>query len=260
MPAPAPRLARRLVPLLLLAANAACVSVAATTSDAPAPSAPSAGAGAGEAALPSIRWTRSSAEHRAIFLQTYRMATEELERRAAGRAAGSWGVILDADETVIDNAQYQQERARAGLPYSDESWNDWVRREAATALPGAAEFVASVRALGGRAVIVTNRDAVVCDATRANLRALGIAVDAVLCREPGPSDKNPRFRAVASGSAPSPLPPLEVVMWVGDNVGDFPGQTQAIREGPDAAFAEFGRAWVVLPNPMYGSWERNPLP
>ena len=69
-----------------------------------------------------------------------------------------------------------------------------------------------------------------------------------------------RFRAVQAGTAPSPLPPLEVVMWVGDNVGDFPGATQAIRTQPQAAFAEFGRGWFVLPNPMYGSWERTPLP
>ena len=248
------RVARRLLPLLVVAvAPAACVSVASTTAT-PAP------AVVADTAFPSIRWTRSSAEHRAIFLQTYRLATERLEQHAAGRAAGTWAVILDADETVLDNAQYQQERARAGLPYSDESWNAWVRREAATVLPGAAEFVARVRTLGGRAVIVTNRDASVCDPTRANLRALGIAVDAVLCREPGPSDKNPRFRAVQAGAAPSPLPALAVVMWVGDNVGDFPGGSQALRTQPASAFAEFGRTWIVLPNPMYGSWERTPLP
>ena len=251
---------RRLRPLLaaVLAAPLACASGVATTTR-PSPDATVAAAAA-DTAFPSIRWTRSSAEHRAIFLQTYRLATEELERRAAGRAAGTWAVILDADETVLDNAQYQQERARAGLGYTDESWNAWVRREAATALPGASEFVARVRALGGRAVIVTNRDASVCDPTRANLRALGVAVDAVLCREPGPSDKNPRFRAVQAGAAPSPLPALAVVMWVGDNIGDFPGLSQAIRTEPATAFAEFGRTYVVLPNPMYGSWERNPLP
>ena len=247
---------RALRPLLALAlaAPSACAPAAA-----PAPPAPAAVAAA-DTTFPSIRWTRSSAEHRAIFLQTYRLATEELERRAAGRSAGTWAVVLDADETVLDNAQYQQERARAGLGYTDESWNAWVRREEAAALPGAAEFVARVRALGGRAVIVTNRDASVCDPTQANLRALGIAVDAVLCRAPGPGDKNPRFRAVQTGTAPSPLPPLAVVMWVGDNIQDFPGQSQAIRTGPAAAFAEFGRAYIVLPNPMYGSWERTPLP
>ena len=242
-----------LLALLALAPLACAPAAAPAVATAPA-------AAAADTAFPSVRWTRSSAEHRAVFLQTYRLATEELERRAAGRAPGSWAVILDADETVLDNAQYQQERARAGLPYTDESWNEWVRREDAAALPGAAAFTARVRALGGRVVFVTNRDEQVCGPTRANLQALGIPADAVLCRMPGPSDKNPRFAAVQAGTAPSPLPALAVVMWVGDNIGDFPGQTQAIRSGPESAFAEFGRGWIVLPNPMYGSWERNPLP
>ena len=33
--------------------------------------------------------------------------------------------------------------------------------------------------------------------------------------------------------------------------------TQAIRERGDDAFADFGARFFVLPNPMYGSWERN---
>jgi len=50
------------------------------------------------------------------------------------------------------------------------------------------------------------------------------------------------------------------VMWVGDNIQDFPRLRQDIRSSSDSAFAEFGDRFIVLPNPMYGSWERNPLP
>jgi len=103
---------------------------------------------------------------------------------------------------------------------------------------------------------VTNRAQAVCGDTRANLDAAGITTDLVLCKQPGQSDKNPRFDAVAAGTPPSTLPPLTVLMWIGDNIQDFPGTTQAIRELPDSAFERFGRAWIVLPNPMYGSWER----
>jgi predicted secreted acid phosphatase len=130
---------------------------------------------------------------------------------------------------------------------------------AAPALPGAAAFVAEVRRLGGHVVIVTNRDVAVCDATRANLSSIGINAAAVLCQPPGPSDKNPRFEAVARGGAADGLPPLRVVMYIGDNVRDFPGLTQAIRTAPASAFDEFGRSWFLLPNPMYGSWESNPV-
>ena len=56
------------------------------------------------------------------------------------------------------------------------------------------------------------------------------------------------------------LPPLDVLMWVGDNIQDFPRLTQSIRTAADSAFADFGETYIALPNPMYGSWERNQLP
>ncbi|HEX6629963.1 MAG TPA: HAD family acid phosphatase [Gemmatimonadaceae bacterium] len=238
--------ASRLATILLVTA---CAAPPATTTT-PAPAAP--------AAVPhDIHWVRGSAEHRALFVQVYRNAQARLEREAGGLPGGEWAVILDADETVLDNSLYQLEQARAGLPYSDSTWNAWVRREAAPALPGAAAFTDRVRALGGRVVIVTNRAPEVCEPTRRNLRAVGIAADLVLC---GSGDKNPRFDAVARGAAPSTLPPLRIVMWVGDNIQDFPGAGQALRTAPDSALAAVGRSWIVLPNPMYGSWERTPLP
>jgi predicted secreted acid phosphatase len=80
----------------------------------------------------------------------------------------------------------------------------------------------------------------------------------MLCKpDGGPSDKGPRFEAVARGTTPLGLPPLEVVAFLGDNIRDFPGQSQAIRKENDEAFASFGARFFVLPNPMYGSWEAN---
>lgn len=247
--------------LVLLAAAAAACAPAAPPASTPAPvavAAPAAPAAAAE--LPrDIHWFRNAAEQRAAFVQAYRLAGDQLRQLSAGKAAGTWAVILDADETVLDNSTYQKERAAIGASFTPESWNDWVRRAAAPALPGAAEFIRSVRERGGRVVIVTNRDEIVCDETRENLRRLAITVDGVLCKPEGPSDKNPRFAAVQRGTAVPGLPVLEVLMWVGDNIGDFPGLSQAIRLQPEAAFERFGRTFIVLPNPMYGSWERNPM-
>ena len=117
------------------------------------------------------------------------------------------------------------------------------------------------RELGGRVVIVTNREQAQCDVTRANLQRVGIAADAVLCKtDPSNSFKDARFEAVAAGTAPSTLPALRVVMWVGDNIQDFPRLRQDLRAQSDSAFADFGDRFFLLPNPMYGSWERNALP
>jgi acid phosphatase len=204
-----------------------------------------------------VRWTRDSAEHRALFLQVYREAAAQVEREAAGRAPGAWAVVLDADETVLDNSLYQLERAREGRPFDAASWRAWTARREAVPLPGAAAFLSRVRALGGKIAIVTNRTVTECPDTEAVFRAHALPYDVMLCKpDGGPSDKNPRFEAVARGTAG--LPPLDVVAFVGDNVQDFPGQGQALRKEPDEAFAPFGARFFVLPNPMYGSWERNP--
>jgi 5'-nucleotidase (lipoprotein e(P4) family) len=175
---------------------------------------------------------------------------------AADRPRGSWAVILDADETVLDNSEYQRRIALRGERFDVNTWNDWVREEAADSLPGAAGFIRTVREVGGRVAIVTNRDDVVCDPTRRNLEALGITVDVVLCQAPDASAKSGRFQAVRDGTTGTTLPPLDVLMYVGDNIQDFPDRTQQIRTDL-GAYAEFGRSWFLLPNPMYGSWERN---
>jgi 5'-nucleotidase (lipoprotein e(P4) family) len=200
-----------------------------------------------------IRWVRDSAEYEAAVRQTYLMAEDHVERAAAGRAAGTWGVVLDADETTISNLAYQIEQA--GRPYEETSWQAWVKRREATALPGAAAFLARVRALGGRIAIVTNRREAVCADTRAVFEARGLAYDMMLCRT-DTGDKNPRFAAVQSGLLPSTLPPLTVVAFVGDNILDFPQLSQAIKGGGDDAFNAFGSRFFVIPNPMYGSWVR----
>jgi 5'-nucleotidase (lipoprotein e(P4) family) len=203
----------------------------------------------------SIRWVRDSAEFRALVAQTYRDAATSVASAAASRKAGSWAVILDADETVISNLQYQIERAQAGLAYSSESWRAWVLRREATPLPGAAAFLARVHELGGYIAIVTNRLQSECADTEAVFKTYKLTYDAMLCRpDDSSSDKNPRFAAVAAGTALTGGTPRDVVAFVGDNILDFPRLTQAAKA--DAVAIEgFGVKYFMLPNPMYGSWQ-----
>lgn len=223
---------------------------------APVTTAPAAASAAAQTTPDSIKWVRSSAEYHAALNQVYRLATARVEQAAAGKPAGTWGVILDADETILDNSLYQLERAKLGLAFSAESWNAWVKRREALPLPGAASFLSRVRALGGRIAIVTNRLQSECDDTRAVFDANKLAFDAMLCRVDGtPSDKNPRFEAVAAGRSPASTTPLEIVAYVGDNILDFPKLSQALRAQGAPAFADFGVRYFLVPNPMYGSWQ-----
>jgi 5'-nucleotidase (lipoprotein e(P4) family) len=205
-----------------------------------------------------LHWFRNSAEMRGIYLEVYRAAGEQLDKVAAQTAPQTWAVILDADETVIDNSTFQVELNATNAVYSEAAWNGWVLREAATALPGAVDFTRLVHRLGGRVVIVTNRDSSYCEPTRENLAKDSIEADLVLCRPTPSGDKNPRFLSVINGTASPSLPALKVLMWVGDNIQDFPNLTQSLRDRNEIDYSQFGREYFLLPNPMYGSWEKVP--
>lgn len=243
--------------LLAIATLSACTrapSSAPTPATGPA-TGPAMGATAARPLPNDVRWVRISAEYRALTHQAYQVAAERLPELSRNLAAQSWAVILDADETVLDNSEYQRRRALVDSGFTPATWAMWVNERAAPAVPGAVEFTRRVHALGGRVVIVTNRSVEQCDATRVNLRSVSIDADVVLCQPAGEGDKNPRFQRVQDGTAVSGVPPLSVVAWVGDNILDFPGMSQSARTDP-RALAEFGKRYFILPNPMYGSWQQ----
>jgi 5'-nucleotidase (lipoprotein e(P4) family) len=216
------------------------------------------GASAQQAAR-DVHWVRDSAEHEALFLEVYHAAAARVDQLSADLPGGTWAVILDADETILDNSAYYRGVADGRQRDDDASFVAWARRASSPALPGSAEFIAHVQSLGGVVVVVTNRIPSICEDTRKNLKKLKLDVDAVLCRTSGSNDKNPRFDAVQNGTTDAGLPPLNVLLWVGDNIEDFPHLTQGSRAKGDAALADFGVRFFLLPNPMYGSWEGNPV-
>lgn len=204
-----------------------------------------------------IRWYQRSAERRALTAQAYTVATAKVAAKvAAPGAPTNWGVVLDIDETTLNNSAYQRARADLGLGYSPASWTTWVNAKAATPIDGALAFTRKVKQLGGRVVFVSNRTAAECAATEDNLAAKGFSYDAILCRTAA-SEKNTRFMSVQNGTAKPGMPALQVLAFVGDNIQDFPVLTQDVRTQPESALAGFGENLFLLPNPMYGSWEKN---
>jgi len=217
------------------------------------------GAGTGDACdmIRATHWSRNSAEHKAAFLQTYTLATVALEAQVPTFEPERWAVALDADETILDNSEYQKEREAECKGYTSGSWRAWVLRREAKALPGAQAFLRRVDELGGVIAVVTNRDEAECPATMDNFRALDLPFDLMLCQT-GPGEKEPRWETIQKGTASPEYPPLKIVMWMGDNIGDFPDLDQSVREKGAEAFEPFGTRYFVVPNPMYGSWQRNP--
>jgi acid phosphatase len=266
--------------LVLALALAGCGSVATRDSGAAsaAPAPPEMPVAAGPAAndnLNAVAWVQASSEYRLLAEQTYRSATAQLDRALATK---DWdalvpserinpptglppAVIVDIDETVLDNSPYQARLVRDGGHYDEVTWDAWVREERAAPVPGALEFARAADARGITVFYVSNRAEHLQDATLANLRKAGFPLDAPEqflglgfvvdgCEQHG-SEKSCRRRWVGRTH--------RVLIQVGDQLGDMLGIVANTRAGREEAAAPyrgwFGERWFMLPNPTYGSWE-----
>jgi acid phosphatase len=220
--------------------------------------------------LNAVTWVQTAAEYRASAIQTYRAAEASMLR---GMADKNWtaaieqrrlvpdlplAVVLDLDETVLDNSTFQARLTATGGVFNDEGWQKWVGEKKAGLVPGAREFLLAAHAHGVAAFYVTNR---VCDpnkaddATVAVLRAhhLPFRPERLLCKT-DTSDKGARRTLVAAGN--------RILLLIGDDLNDFASLTReqanvADRLATVDAFSRYwGERWFVLPNPTYGSWER----
>lgn len=177
---------------------------------------------------PSTAWVANSPEWRAEAEQVFTEATAHVASVEASLPDGSWGVILDLDETVLNNVQYQIERDLAGESFSDQSWFAWTQREEATLVPGAEAFIERVNALGGHVAFVTNRRDTEQLATENNLQSHGLIRNedfrVLLTRAlpSAPSNKDTRFALVAPMLAAQGYPDVEIIAYVGDGNGDKP--------------------------------------
>ncbi len=225
--------------------------------------------------LNAVAWLQTSVEARLLYEQAYRAATDRLEaalrdkrwdalpkeERTNKYAKLKPAVVLDVDETVLDNSPYQARLIRDGHDYDEASWADWVHERAARALPGSLAFAKAAAKKGIRVIYLSNRAQDLNDDTLANLRALGfpVADDSVFlglgtyvkdCEQNG-SEKTCRRQLVGHN--------YRVLMQFGDQLGDFVQVLANTPDGRAAAIAPYagwiGERWFVLPNPTYGSWE-----
>jgi len=195
-----------------------------------------------------VRWVRQSAEHRTLCEQLFRQATVAILRQVKmEKGSKNLAVVVDLDETVLDNSLYQVERWKAGLSFTQDSWSDWVNRKEAGLVPGAKAFLSTVRKKGVRVVFLSNRMNHNLEPTRVNLQALGVLdpKDLFLLRLDKNDLKEVRRKEVTDGTGRmKKVGPLHVIGYLGDQMGDFPSDVSK----------EFGRINFLLPNPMYGKW------
>ncbi len=223
--------------------------------------------------LHSLLWVQTSAEYHVLSSTTYRQAGEALDRAlqdhtrtAALEQVGDFAnqppaVILDLDETVLDNSPFEGRLVTQRTTFSPSAWDDWIREADARAVPGALDFLAQAHSKGVAILFITNRHAGQESSTRENLEKLGVSLpkdlDTVLTEgEPPfnwPSDKSSRRQYLARR--------FRILLLIGDDLGDFlPGARDSPEQRVRLArehHERWGRSWFLLPNPMYGSWERS---
>lgn len=217
-------------------------------------------------------WVQNSAEYEAISKQIYATALRNL---SLAKEDSYWSaipgkendavrklppaIIMDVDETVLDNSPFQARMIKSGKSYNTEDWNAWVKEKKAEAVPGADEFARYADEQGIQIFYITNRSHDVEDATRENLISEGFPVsgsmDNILTkgeRSNWTSEKVNRRQFISRN--------FRVIMLFGDDLNDFISAKNISREQRSRLTAEyseyFGRKWFILPNPVYGSWEQ----
>lgn len=217
-----------------------------------------------------VLYAQSSAEYEANNLQTYAGAKLALEKALANK---NWtaaieqkedfsekppAVILDIDETVLNNIPFQARSIIKGESYPN-GWVEWMLEEASTSVAGVYEFLKYADSKGIKIFYVTNRIAIAEEATRNNLKKLGLPFDTdrdvlLMKNENGwTSDKVSRRELIAQD--------YRILLLIGDQLGDFISLEEATagmdsRKEIASKYEEmWGKKWFMITNPIYGRWE-----
>jgi 5'-nucleotidase (lipoprotein e(P4) family) len=202
-------------------------------------------------------WYSRTAEMRACYYQAYNIAQLRLDNYLSNKYTDltkKMAVVVDIDETVLDNTPFENKCIETGKGYSGEAWVKWTGLGKAKALPGALEFLQYAKSKKVEVFYVSNRKTPERQSTLKNLDSLGFpfADTTHLVLRTKESSKEERRLKIAVD--------YDIIMYVGDNIADFDGIFE--KRGDDLGFSlvdqyksQFGNKFIVLPNPMYGDWE-----
>ena len=204
-----------------------------------------------------VLWQQSSGERRALSYQAFTLARLLLDRDLRIRNRKPRAVIVDIDETVLDNSRFEGMLLKRRVNYNQKDWTEWINRSEAEAVPGAVQFLRYAVSRGVRVFYITNRNDSQKAGTATNLKKLGfpnISDETLLVQtDPKNSSKEPRRQNVGAK--------YRIVLLMGDDLNDFSdvfenSKTVDSRIAASDRFKEeFGKRFIVLPNSMYGNWE-----
>lgn len=199
-------------------------------------------------------WQQTSGEYRALMYQAYNLAKLKIERELENKHNRKRAVVFDIDETLLDNSFGGAREIQEKLPWKENHFADWVKLKKAIAVPGGLDFVKFLVDNRIEVFYISNRRVDMFDDTFTNLVEQGFPVKKENLMLMGTDhSKEERRQAV--------LKKYDIVMLVGDNLTDFHKAFEkkgvAERNGlVDQMKADFGDRFIMLPNPLYGDWER----
>jgi acid phosphatase len=216
-------------------------------------------------------WNQTSVEYQGNALTVYALAGIRLDQALADKnwtaapneQKGDYqnlppAVMLDIDETVLDNSPYEVWMVKTNQTFSVKTWNEFCAARISRAIPGAVEFAKLAESKGVKVFYVSNRGKETEADTRANMEKFGFPmggnVDTFLMQNEQPdwgSAKSTRRAAIAKD--------YRILLNFGDNFGDFDDRYRGSLAERQKAFDEnkerWGREWLMLANPTYGSFE-----
>ena len=216
-------------------------------------------------------WMQRSIEFKGNALTVYALARIRLDQALADKnwtaapneQKGDYqnlppAVILDLDETAIDNSPYEVWMLKTNQTFSTKAWNEFCAAQISRAIPGAVEFTKLADAKGIKVFYISNRGVETEKDTRANMEKLGFPmggnVDTFLMQNEKPewgSAKSTRRAVIAKD--------YRVLLNFGDNFGDFDDRYRSTEADRLKAYqddmAYWGKQWLMLPNPTYGSFD-----
>jgi 5'-nucleotidase (lipoprotein e(P4) family) len=220
-------------------------------------------------------WMQRSVEFKATALAGFALAYVRLEQAMAdkswtaapGEQTGAYqdlppAVILDIDETLLDNSGYQAWMVLNNTTFDPKTWNQFVKAEIATPIPGAVEFSKFVESKGVKVFYISNRTGEEEEATRRNMERYGFPmggnVDTFLM-----SRERPDWTSAKSTRRAHVAKDYRVLLNIGDNFGDFHDSYRGSEAERLKVFEEnkarWGREWIMIANPSYGSFESAPF-
>jgi 5'-nucleotidase (lipoprotein e(P4) family) len=225
--------------------------------------------------LNAVLWMQRSVEFKAAALTAFALARIRLDEALADKnwtaapkeQTGNYqalppAIILDIDETILDNSGYQAWMVLKDTTFDPKTWTAFVNTVSSTAIAGALEFVKYADGKGVKVFYISNRTAEEEEATRKNLQKFGFPlddkIDTVLTARERPdwgSAKGTRRAHVTAG--------YRVLLNVGDNFGDFVDEFRGSEAERLKVLEQhrdrWGREWIMIGNAAYGSFESAPF-